>query len=87
MNVKQNEHYNDGLVDVTVIGEFSLVVFVNIDGDSKTVGFDTNFFVPKDLLDAYGEIFGKDWHVDVGPFLDGYRKYLIESGCPEEDLA
>ena len=82
------EHYNDGMIDMRVISEFCLTVFTNVDGDTKTVGFDDNFFSPADLIGAYVSLWKPQWNMDgeKEKYLDKFKIYLYECGCTKEDI-
>ena len=82
------EHYGDGMIDVRNIPDFSLVSFVNCDGDSKTVGYDDNRFVPTDLIAAYRSLWKAEWGMDgeLPAYVDKYKAYLLETGCDPKEL-
>lgn len=80
------KHFNDGYVDFRVIDEFCMAVFANRDGDSKTVGFDDNFFSPIDLVKAYKDVFKEDWGEDKESFAAVFKAYLIACGCKAEEV-
>ena len=79
-------HYSDGLIDVRVIEEFELVVFVSRDGRCTTVDFSDNRFAPTDLLDAYRKVWDDGWGEDKEGFLEAYKNHLIASGCAKEEF-
>ena len=86
MKENTETHYNDGLIDVSYVDDFLFVVFVNIDGDCKVVSYDDNFFAPIDLLKAYRELWKESWNDDFEESFNGFKKWMLENGCPEEDL-
>ena len=93
---KSETNYNDGYIDVhavapTPYGYFSepLVVFVNSDGDTKVVNEGDNFYSPKDLVEAYEELFRKadpDNEETLQEGLTAFKAYLLEFGIEEEEL-
>jgi len=80
------EHYNDGLIDVRVIQDFSLTVFTSCSGESKAVSFDDNRFTPMDLVEAYVKLFDPAWNEDLEKRLNAFKTYLYACGCTQEDL-
>ena len=82
-------HYNDDYIDVRNIPEFCLIVFTNYEGDTKVVSYESNFFTPHDLLEAYKAVFRDDWLMDdeIPVRVSAYKKYLMDTqGCTEEDF-
>ena len=82
------DHYNDGSVDVRVISEFCLTVFTNTDGKTVVVNFDDNLFSPSELVAAYKEsLEALDPEPEEKESLIGkYRSYLIDCGCDKEEV-
>ena len=82
------EHYNDGMIDVRVINEFDRVVFVNCNGDAKAVSFDNNLFSPKELVEAYESMWRSDWNMDdeKAEYVSRYKSYMLKCGCKPEEL-
>lgn len=80
------DHYNDGLIDVRVIQDFCLTVFTSCDGRTKTVSFDSNFYAPMDLVEAYSQLFDPAWNEDKERRLNDFKTYLYACGCEQEDL-
>lgn len=87
-------HYNDGMIDYRAIEAtiegFSdpINVFVNTNGDCKTVPVD-NFFGVSDLVDAYEQMWRADWNMDdeKQEYLERFKRYLIEvCGCAPKEL-
>lgn len=97
MEIKKSEtNYNDGYIDIHAIaptpyGCFSdpLVVFVNSDGDTKVVNEGDGFYSPKDLVEAYEELFTKadpDNKEGLEEGLKEFKAYLLEQGVTKEEL-
>ena len=82
------DHYNDGSVDVRVISEFCLTVFTNTNGDTVTVNFDSNFFSPSDLVAAYKKSLEalNPEPEEKESLIANYRSYLISCGCEKEEV-
>lgn len=81
-------HYNDELIDARIIHEFYLWTFTNVDGETKTVPFDNNFFSPCDLVRAYKSLWGEDWNMDEDKpsYVQRFKEWLIATGCTAEEL-
>ena len=86
MKENTETHYNDGLIDVSYIDDFCFIVFVNIDGECKVISYDNNFFSPSDMLRAYRELWRESWNDDFEECFNGFKKWMLDNGCPEEDL-
>lgn len=80
------DHYNDGLIDCRAIREFDHIVFVNRDGESKTVCYDDNRFSAADLVAAYVSLWHDSWGEDREGFVDAFKIFLVASGCAAEEL-
>ena len=82
------DHYNDGMIDVRNIPDFNLIVFTSNEGDTKTVGYDDNFFHPSCLLGVYRSLWKKTWNMDneLPDYVNRYKEYLLKTGCSPEDL-
>lgn len=82
------QHYGDGHVDVRVIPEFCMTVFVNNEGRSMTVGYDSNLFYASDLVAAYKEIYPDGRDEGYEEALRAFKDYLLRTneGLTEEEL-
>jgi len=82
------DHYNDGSVDVRVISEFCLTVFTNTNGNTVVVNFDSNFFSPSDLVAAYKKSLEalNPEPEEKESLIANYRSYLISCGCEKEEV-
>ena len=82
------EHYNDGMIDVRNITEFCMIVFTNCNGETKTIGYDDNFFAPIDLLKAYRELWRSGWNMDDEKevYIKKFKEWNILCGCDPEEL-
>jgi hypothetical protein len=85
-------HYNDDVVDMHIVEPFCLWVLVASNGDCKAICYDSNFFSPRDLLDAYTELidhWAKEWEVDEDEkqhHITQFKTYLLRTGAEPEDL-
>lgn len=100
---KSEQHYNDGYVDMRVIpaeieGCFSapIIVIANPDGFVEAINVDSNFFSPKDILEAYeralrnflegDEYLGNEDEKEAQRLISEFKSYLISTGVEKEDL-
>ena len=76
------------MIDVRNIPDFNLIVFTSNEGDTKTVGYDDNFFHPSCLLGVYRSLWKKTWNMDneLPDYVNRYKEYLLKTGCDPEDL-
>jgi len=85
-------HYNDDVVDMHIVEPFCLWVLVARNGDCKAICFDSNFFSPRDLLDAYTELidhWAEEWEVgedEKQHHITQFKTYLLRTGAEPTDL-
>jgi len=86
--MNDNNHYNDGLVDIRYIDEFALAVITNIDGNTQVIAYDTNWFTPLDIVQGYKNLWPGDWgeEEEKEEHIQKVKDWLIENGCTKEEL-
>lgn len=88
--IKEQDHYNDGLVDMRSIDNgFSepVIVFVNRDYECTTLAIETWWYTDNELLETYKRMFPKGWvsEEEQQKYIADFKQYLIEQGADLEE--
>ena len=88
--MNDEQHYNDGYVDIRDIPEFCLWTFTTDTRHTKTLCFDDNFYRPLDIVDCYRDMIAlmdeERLNESVEELVNAVKAWMMENGCPEEEL-